>query len=75
MKSEKQNKYEVRAELSEFTLTRATNSFLVKCDNSILGKLQFSRGSIKWFLPNGKRPVRNLTWKEFADIMEKKKFG
>ena len=73
MKNTKQQKnYNVYADLFSIPLSKAKNTFQVKSGKSVLGTLQFSRGSIQWFAKGKSTSTRDLTWKQFADLMEKK---
>ena len=73
IQNKKQKKYEVFADLSSIPLGCAKNSFQVKIGNSVLGTLMFSRGSIQWYAKNGKKPCCDLSWEQFANLMESQK--
>ena len=75
MATKKQSKSEVIASLQQIPLNKAKSVFQIKYDDSVLGTLVISKGSIQWYAPNGKKPIRNLTWKRFADMMNKQKGG
>lgn len=71
MSTTKQSKSEVVANLQQIPLNKAKSIFQIKYNDSVLGSLQFSRGSIQWFAKGKSTPTCDLTWKQFADLMEK----
>ena len=72
MKNDKRQKtYNVYADLFSIPLSKAKNTFQIKCGKSVLGTLQFSRGSIQWFAKGKSTSTCDLTWKQFANLMEK----
>lgn len=68
-----QKKYTVSANLPMLSLGKEKYTFQIMCDNSVLGTLEFSRGSIQWYTHKGKKPSRTLNWKQFADLMTENK--
>ncbi len=73
MAVKKQSKSEVLASLQQIPLNKAKSVFQIKYDDSILGTLVISKGSIQWYAPNKQKPTCDLTWKQFADLMKKQK--
>ena len=72
IKKKQQKIYNVEADLSSILLGNAKNVFRIKHGNSLLGTLQFSRGSIQWYAPKTSIPI-DFTWKQFADLMGSQK--
>jgi hypothetical protein len=70
-KKEQQRIYNVYADLFSIPLSKAKNTFQIKCGRNVLGTLQFSRGSIQWFAKGKSTSTCDLTWKQFADLMER----
>lgn len=70
-KKEQQRIYNVYADLFSIPLSKAKNTFQIKCGKNVLGTLQFSRGSIQWFAKGKSTSTCDLTWKQFADLMER----
>lgn len=73
MVAKKQSKSEVLASLQQIPLNKAKSIFQIKYDDSILGTLVISKGSLQWYAPNKQKPTCDLIWKQFADLMNKQK--
>ncbi len=73
MIKKKQTKSEVIANLQQIPLNKAKSEFIVKYDDSILGTLYISKGSIQWYSKSKSTPTCDLTWKQFAELMSKQK--
>ena len=73
MATKKQSKSEVIASLQQIPLNKAKSEFLIKYDDSVLGTLFISKGSVQWYAPNKQKPTCDLTWKQFADLMNRQK--
>lgn len=72
--NDRSQKYEVMAELSSIPLSKAKNSFQITYGKLVIGTLEFSKGSIRWYAKNAKKtskPTCKMNWKKFADFMEK----
>jgi len=61
--------YNVRFEIPARKLGRADVTFIVKRNQSVLGTLGVSRGSVVWY-PRGTNWGHKATWAEFSVVMK-----
>lgn len=64
---------EISLNIPEIALGKSNLSFKIKQDKAVLGTLEISRGSIKWFAKNAKTPTSKKNWIQFAAMMESEK--
>lgn len=64
---------EISLNIPEIALGKSNLSFKIKQDKVVLGTLEISRGSIKWFAKNAKVPSLKKNWVQFASMMENEK--
>lgn len=60
---------EVLFSVAGLSLSKIPLQFKVKKYKSVIGTLEFSKGSITWKKKGAKKP-NSITWERFADIME-----
>ncbi len=68
--------HEVRAEISNIELVKATASLTlsVYANKEKIGELQIGRGSLFWWGSKRKTPKR-INWSRFASMMDKLAYG
>lgn len=62
-------KHDVSFNIPQRSLGKADVEFLVKRDNTVLGTLAVSNGSIVWF-PKGTTYGLKVGWKKFNEMMQ-----
>jgi hypothetical protein len=75
-KSTVERKYEVKAEIANFTLAKAKSALTLQIyrRNEKLGELQVGRGSLYWWGANRQNEKR-VPWGRFAEMMNKLAYG
>jgi len=62
--------HQVSLELNTKLVLSKDVKFLILKDNSVLGHLLISKGSIEWLPPNKSKNGHSLTWVKFAELMK-----
>ena len=71
-----ERKFEVRAEIENFTLAKAKSALTLQIysRSEKLGELQVGRGSLYWWGANRQKEKR-VAWGRFADMMNELAYG
>ena len=71
-----ERKYEVKAEIENFTLTKAKSALKLEiyCREEKLGELQVGRGSLYWWGAHRQKEKR-VSWGRFAQMMDELAYG
>jgi hypothetical protein len=71
-----ERKYEVKAELENFTLTKAKSALTLEIyrRQEKLGELQVGRGSLYWWGAHRQKEKR-VSWGRFAQMMDELAYG
>lgn len=69
-------KHEVRAELSNFTLAKATSALKLQvyAKGEKVGELQIGRGSLYWWGRN-RQSANRVSWSRFTKMMNELAYG
>ncbi|MGB7904891.1 MAG: hypothetical protein WCF43_09370 [Steroidobacteraceae bacterium] len=71
-----ERKYEVKAEIENFTLVKAKSALKLEiyCREEKLGELQVGRGSLYWWGAHRQKEKR-VSWGRFAQMMDELAYG